>query len=603
MKKAKVISLILAAALMVSLFTFAGAEFKTSPWAEEEIAAFEAEGLMPAEFPEDLTVSVNRAEFATVAVSIYEKYKGALAADESGRIFDDTDDINVSKAYKIGVVNGVSATQFMPERGITRQEICTMLSRLVDALGVNVPVTMQYIIFDDADEIAEWADASVQRMYKLGIVKGVSDDAETAVIAPLAGATREQAIAMAWRLYTGYIKTSQSGTAASAPVKGVAMNEPLRIAAGDYTSFYIDDKGVLYAWGRNDRYQLGLANNDHTTTARRVTGGVSSVAAAGSHAYYIIDGQLFAFGDGETPHVMLENVRFVLPQRNRTYAVTNDGALYVWGDGSLYALGTGSEDEVYTPVKILDNVAKVTAMGGFAAALTRGGDVYQWGDTRMVSALYGTDTIKNKTPALIMSGVRDISAGTSHLLMITASDELYGWGGNFSGQIDPSHQGTRFDEPKLIASRVRGAWAGNEMTFYTDYEKELYSMGRNTAGRLGDDKVGIDETVTSPVHVTYGVEELYINDNAIFAVKTNNALWSWGQNVNNRLGRDSYEDYSRYAKQVIAGAGVLAFGFDHTLFLMEGERLYTWGLNEENQCGPTAETLNKFNVPTQFIFR
>ncbi|MBQ4248774.1 MAG: S-layer homology domain-containing protein [Clostridia bacterium] len=603
MKKAGAVSVILILTMIISLFTFAGAEYKTSEWAVPEVSAFEGEGLLPAGFPEDLTAGVNRAEFAALAVSVYEKCEGAITPDTGSRIFDDTDDINVLKAYKIGVVNGVSATEFMPERGITRQEMCTMMSRLMDALGVNAPVTMQYIYFDDGDDIADWADGAVQLMYKLGIVKGVSDSAKVAVIAPLSGATREQAAVMVWRLYKGYIAPdAQGGTQTQTVRTGVAVSENSRVAAGDYTSFYIDNTGVLYAWGRNDKYQLGLDVNDHITGARRVAQNVSAVAAAGSHGYYITGGTLYAFGDGETPHVMLENVRYVLAQRNRTYAITNGGALYAWGEGDLYTLGTGSEADVYTPVKVLDNVAKVSVSGGFASALTYGGDVYQWGDTRMVSALYGTDDIKNKTPALIMSGVRDISAGTSHLLMITNENVLYGWGGNFSGQIDPAHKGTRYDEPKLMETGVGGAWAGSEITFYTDLEQNLYTMGKNTGSRMGTSKVKADETADEPMYVTYNVEKLCINDNSVFAIKSNGALWSWGQNFNYRLGRDSEND-SRDARQLMGETGELAFGFDHTLFLTTGERLYAWGLNEENQCGPKADTLNRFNVPSLYIFR
>ncbi len=249
MKKAKAVSTLLVFALLISLFCFAGAEYKTSEWADAEVSGFKDAGLMPGGFPEDLTVSVNRAEFAAIAVAVYEKQAGTISADTGSRVFDDTNDINVLKAYKIGVVNGVSEVQFMPERGITRQEMCTMLSRLVDALGVNAPVTMQYVIFDDEDDISDWADSSVQLMYKLGIVKGVSDNAKTAVIAPLSGATREQAIAMVWRLYTGFIAPGSGGQTVSPVKTGVSQSETSRIAAGDYTSFYIDDKGVLYAWG------------------------------------------------------------------------------------------------------------------------------------------------------------------------------------------------------------------------------------------------------------------------------------------------------------------------------------------------------------------
>ena len=64
MKKAGAVSVILILTMIISLFTFAGAEYKTSEWAVPEVSAFEGEGLLPAGFPEDLTAGLNRAELA-----------------------------------------------------------------------------------------------------------------------------------------------------------------------------------------------------------------------------------------------------------------------------------------------------------------------------------------------------------------------------------------------------------------------------------------------------------------------------------------------------------------------------------------------------------
>lgn len=603
-KAKKIIALFVTVIMAVSCFTFAGASYIMHDWAKAEVLEFEAWGLMPKDFPTDLTSDITRAEFSSLAVSVYEKCRGEIKLTGEN-VFSDTSDENVLKAREIGVTEGVSDTEFMPERNITRQEICVMLSRLLNSLDINVAVTMQIVIFDDSDLIAPWADNSVQLMYKLGVINGVSDDAETAVVAPLNSTTRQQAIAMVWRMYDKHIKESVTDkgeepkdlpSAGSAP-SSVAKSEPSKIAAGDYTSYKVNGEGVLSAWGKNDVYQLGLKNNNETVYTMNVSQNVSSVAAAASHAYYISNGVLYAFGDGETPHALLENVRYVLALRDKSFAITNDGELYSWGRGAMYTLGTGDTDDVNVPVKILDNVSKVTAYSGFAAALTSDGTVYQWGDTRIVSEVYGAEDIENKMPTPIMKNVADIACGSSHLLMLSADGELYGWGSNLSGQLIPGANGGRYSEPVLVASGVDKMWAANEITFYTNSDKYLYAIGKNTGWRMGSAEVKDNELAKEPAPVTSNVEKLFINDNSVFAIKSDAKVWVWGQNFNYRLGlKDEKDRHTPAHLSEIDGALDFAFGFDHTLAITD-DSLYVWGQNEENQCTSRYNEFKKYTSP------
>ena len=48
----------------------------------------------------------------------------------------------IRAAWDLGLMNGVSATEFAPGRTITRMEICTLLSRVMDKCGVDLPQTV-----------------------------------------------------------------------------------------------------------------------------------------------------------------------------------------------------------------------------------------------------------------------------------------------------------------------------------------------------------------------------------------------------------------------------------------------------------------------------
>jgi hypothetical protein len=61
------------------------------------------EGLVPDNLQSAYTQEATRAELATLAVTLYEIFRGEI----TGRVtFNDTSDINIQKAAAIGVVRG-----------------------------------------------------------------------------------------------------------------------------------------------------------------------------------------------------------------------------------------------------------------------------------------------------------------------------------------------------------------------------------------------------------------------------------------------------------------------------------------------------------------
>lgn len=82
------------------------------------------------------------------------------------------------------------------------------------------------------------------------------------------------------------------------------------------------------------------------------------------------------------------------------------------------------------------------------------------------------------------------------------------------------------------------------------------------------------------------------------ALKTDNSLWSWGENKSGQLGDGTI--INNYTPQKIGTATdwkIVATGTDHTVALKKDGSLWTWGSNKDGQLGDGTNT-NK-SIPTQ----
>ncbi|MGN0962502.1 MAG: S-layer homology domain-containing protein, partial [Clostridia bacterium] len=100
-----------------------------------------------------------------------------------------------------GIVYGVGGGKFAPYQPISRQEVVTMLYRYYnDYKKVTLPVDdSKSVNFEDAADIADWAQKSVTAMVKAGIIEGYSVGSGRYVFRPQTIATR----AVAARIISG----------------------------------------------------------------------------------------------------------------------------------------------------------------------------------------------------------------------------------------------------------------------------------------------------------------------------------------------------------------------------------------------------------------
>ena len=132
------------------------------------------QGTSPTTFSPDL--SMTRGMFVTVLGRM--ENIDPTQADASG-FMDVPEDAYyagyVGWAARSGIVAGVSDSVFEPERGISRQEICTIVHRYLIWKDVSLQTVPSAQFADDA-QIAEWAKESVYVCRSAGIVSGVGDN-------------------------------------------------------------------------------------------------------------------------------------------------------------------------------------------------------------------------------------------------------------------------------------------------------------------------------------------------------------------------------------------------------------------------------------------
>ena len=163
-----------------------------SDWAKEQVRAAVALNLVPAALLSDFTEPITRAEFASLAVNLYEKRMGEI---RGGLSFIDTDDAYVEKAAYIGIVSGVGGGNFKPNGTLTREQAAVMLRRLAEVLGRPLPGGD--LDFVDTGYISSWALDGVKATVSAGIMSGVGDGQ----FAPQEQYTREQSIFTIMQLY------------------------------------------------------------------------------------------------------------------------------------------------------------------------------------------------------------------------------------------------------------------------------------------------------------------------------------------------------------------------------------------------------------------
>ncbi|GHU54254.1 hypothetical protein AGMMS49975_14390 [Clostridia bacterium] len=226
-----------------------------SSWAESQVNAAIAAGLVPASLQARYTQPATRAEFAALSVAMYETRTGM---EITGRkTFADTSDVNVEKMALMGVVSGVGNNMFAPDNQITREQAAVMLVRLAETM--REPLEGQTVDFADNSDISSWAVESIGKIQSAGIMSGIGDNK----FAPQTLYTIEQSIVTIMRLFD-WIQPKTAGSVTVIAKDSTADSQPS--AASKSNRRLTADE--LKAWVAN--YQSGGGPNESELEVLRI---------------------------------------------------------------------------------------------------------------------------------------------------------------------------------------------------------------------------------------------------------------------------------------------------------------------------------------------
>lgn len=348
-------------------------------------------------------------------------------------------------------------------------------------------------------------------------------------------------------------------------------------AGGAHSGVLLDSE--VYAWGRNNRGQVGLGYDSslgdtdpaHPVSAHHieVPGEVISIVFSQNSSFALnAAGEVYAWGDnadgqlclGEANDGDLDETHRYAPEKvdfehtvvaiargyDHTLLLTDQGKLYACGDNADGQLGDGTTTTSDTPVEVigLEEVIAMTASSSASYALTKDGDVFAWGDNADGNLGLGTsDRDPHSQPTKIdaLADIVEIAAGKDHALALNADGQLYGWGLNRSAQVGPEGIGGFEDdvlEPTLLSPNmtVTGVLAGANQSFVYGDNARVYGWGQNGFGNLG---IPSEEDLTGPVEPVFGVENLVdVTVGALHSValRADGRVFAWGWSFQGSLG-------------------------------------------------------------------
>lgn len=317
------------------------------------------------------------------------------------------------------------------------------------------------------------------------------------------------------------------------------------VAAGGYK---------LYAWGKNNRGQLGLSDSTSRSSPVQV-GGLTDweyIGAGGDNSFSIkTDSTLWIWGyngfgqlgqndrtNRNSPVQLGALSDWYQPPQTGAYSISfvkENGTLWSWGRNANGAVGDNTTVNRSSPVQI-GALTTWSMVDGVSAklAIRTNNTLWSWG--RNNYGQLGLNDIANRSSPVQVGALTNWSqVATSYFagVAIKTNGTLWGW-----GRADmAATAGIRRSSPVQIGSLTN--WAqisvGVEFTMSIKTDGTLWAWGDNTSGQLGQNN---RTDTTSPVQV--GVLTNWSNvgtGNRVFgAVKTDGTLWTCGENNDGQLG-------------------------------------------------------------------
>lgn len=439
------------------------------------------------------------------------------------------------------------------------------------------------------------------------------------------------------------------GTTTQRDATRIGADHWLRVALGDTHTCGIRDNGSLWCWGSNQYGQLGTGDGAAHHTPTQVSTGPWEQVVAGwiSTCAIRTDGSLWCWGDqfGSSPtRVGLEQWASVTRGHQHTCGTRLDGSLWCWGNNDRGQLGDGTTTARTTPVQIGNaSWSMVRAGDSHTCGLTTDGAAYCWG-RNSAGAVGDGGTTDALSPSLItpnswasidarndqscavridhaiwcwgagrtspaLSNIhprwQSIALGGTHACATSLDDMFWCWGDNSSHQINgfsPATVPATDPQWNLFGPVYTELVAANGSTCAIRDDDSMWCWGENVWGQLGD---GTTTRRLRPTQIGAGNAwlRMSIGRKHGCAIRTDRSLWCWGWNGDGELGVGT-QDKHYTPTQVGTDKDwmfVSASGLLHTCAVKTDKSLWCWGSNAKRQLGDGTTAMLR-TTPTRVAF-
>lgn len=300
----------------------------------------------------------------------------------------------------------------------------------------------------------------------------------------------------------GQLGNGTTYTHQSLPLKVGNNNNWSKISNGFHFSVALNEDGVLWAWGRNSRRQLGLAGSTSNRTIPVLVNNDSNWVDISAGAEFVI-------------------------------ALKNNGTLWAWGYNSDGQLGNGSTSTLETPTQIGSDSNWIAISTGHQHSIGLKSDstLWTWGSNQ-----HGQLGRTGNTTIPIQVGSDKwtcIAAGGLHSLAIKSDSTLWAWGRNLYAQL-----GDNSSNNKSVPTKIGNdsTWitvsAGYEHSLGIQSDSSLWAWGRSAHGQLGDTATYANflakTFVPTKVHSDYNWKKIEGGVVNSIALKSNGTLFTFG---------------------------------------------------------------------------
>jgi alpha-tubulin suppressor-like RCC1 family protein len=331
---------------------------------------------------------------------------------------------------------------------------------------------------------------------------------------------------------------------------GVLAPETLvdSVSAHEFSFFARTESGV-WTWGPDPGWSQGSANVTHDLPIRPEPSDLVALSTGFNHTLGLrADGTVWAWGtndrgqlgngtagDGLTwlppsPVEGLTHVKQVAANGQHSVVLKEDGTVWAWGAGDDGQLGDGTGKDRLRPVLVpgLTNVVAIASGSDHTVALESDGTVWAWGFN--YSGQLGDGTSTNRLlpiKATSLNDVTAIAAGESHTLALRADGTVWGWGGNYDGQLGPQPWSCCL-RPAAIGSLtgVTAIAAGSGHSLAIREDGTLWAWGKNDRGQLGI-RSYYSQTIPQVIP-GFVARAVAASATQSIAIRDDGTAWAWG---------------------------------------------------------------------------